>query len=164
MGWEDAPLVTSEEPTPTNAWEAAPLVEKEKTNAWEAAPLVEEKAIQSNITYEDDALNVLNKRIEDNVNNYFKTSAITEEDAIKRFTAPPSLAIRPEIREQMMPQEQPTVEPEQQGIRSLNDQLTMAEVQMFNNISAATKNKNLEKNGNSKCVASSDNSKLHFFC
>tara|TARA_R100000700_G_scaffold15583_1_gene21595 strand:- start:8432 stop:15550 length:7119 start_codon:yes stop_codon:yes gene_type:complete len=144
MGWEDDPLVTSEEPLSTNPWEADPLIGEEGTNPWEADPLVEEKAIQSNIIYEDDALNVLNKRIEDNVNNYFKTSAITEEDAIKRFTAPPSLAIRPEIREQMMLQEQPTVEPEQQGIRSLNDQLTMAEVQMFNNISAATKNKNLE--------------------
>jgi len=145
MGWEDAPLLATEEPLSTNPWEAAPLVEEEKTNPWEAAPLVEEKVFQSNITYQDEQLNLSNKKIEDNLNNYFRTSAITEETAILRATAPPSLAIRPEIREQMMQQEQPAVEPEQQGIRSLTDQFTALDVFHSNELSKITEKHNLEK-------------------
>jgi hypothetical protein len=68
MGWEDAPLLTPEEPLSTNPWEAAPLVEEEKTNLWEAAPLVEEKVFQSNITYQDEQLNLSNKKIVDGAN------------------------------------------------------------------------------------------------
>ena len=145
MGWEDAPLLATEEPLSTNPWEAAPLVEEEKTNPWEEAPLVEEKVFQSNITYQDEQLNLSNKKIDDNLNNYFRTSAITEETAIQRATAPPSLAIRPEIREQMMQQEQPAVEPEQQGIRSLSDQFTAVDVQHANELSKITEKHNLEK-------------------
>ena len=152
MGWEDDPLVTSEEPLSTNPWEADPLIGEEGTNPWEADPLVEKQkptvetqTFQSNIVYQDKELDNLNKKIEDNINNYFRTSAITEETAILRATAPPSLAIRPEIREQMMQQEQPAAEPEQQGIRSLTDQFTALDVFHSNELSKITEKHNLEK-------------------